>query len=33
MIKVFYKTIHHFFPKLSVWLNSVDDPRVKKNNL
>jgi len=31
MIDVFYKTIHHFFPKLSVWLNQVDDPRVKKN--
>jgi len=31
MIDVFYKTIHHFFPKLSVWLNSIDDPRVKKN--
>lgn len=30
MIKVFYKTIYHFFPKLSVWLNSIDDPRVKK---
>ena len=24
---VFFKTIHHFFPKLSVWLNTTDDPR------
>ena len=31
MIKVFHRTIHHFFPELSKWLNSVDDPRVKKN--
>ena len=24
---VFFKTVHHFFPKLSIWLQSVDDPR------
>jgi len=33
MIKVFHKTMHHFFPKLSNWLNQVDDPRVKKNHI
>jgi len=28
---LFFKTIHHFFPKLSKWLNQVVDPRqVKK---
>ena len=27
---VFFKTTHHFFPKLSKWLNTVDDPRVLK---
>ena len=26
---VFFKTISHFFPKLSRWLGSVDDPRNK----
>ena len=26
---VFAKTINHFFPKLSIWLGSVDDPRNK----
>jgi len=26
---VFFKTINHFFPKLSRWLGSVDDPRNK----
>jgi len=26
---VFFKTINHFFPKLSTWLSSVDDPRNK----
>ena len=26
---VFFKTINHFFPKLSSWLSSVDDPRNK----
>jgi len=26
---VFFKTINHFFPKLSIWLSSVDDPRDK----
>jgi len=26
---VFLKTISHFFPKLSIWLESVDDPRNK----
>jgi len=26
---VFFKTINHFFPKLSIWLCSVDDPRNK----
>ncbi|GAI93760.1 unnamed protein product, partial [marine sediment metagenome] len=24
---VFFKTVHHFFPKLTKWLQSVDDPR------
>ena len=24
---VFLKTVHHFFPKLTIWLASVDDPR------
>ena len=24
---VFFKTVHHFFPRLSKWLQSVDDPR------
>ena len=27
---VFFQTIHHFFPKLSKWLNRIDDPRVAK---
>lgn len=31
MIEVFYRTMHHYFPKLSIWLNKIDDPRVKKN--
>ena len=31
MIEVFYRTVHHYFPKLSIWLNNIDDPRVKKN--
>ena len=26
---VFFKTVHHFFPKLTRWLASVDDPRNK----
>lgn len=26
---VFFKTIHHFFPKLTRWLEAVDDPRDK----
>jgi hypothetical protein len=26
---VFFKTINHFFPKLTKWLSSVDDPRNK----
>ena len=26
---VFFKTINHFFPKLSIWLETVDDPRNK----
>ncbi len=26
---VFFKTIHHFFPKLSIWFNQADDPRQK----
>lgn len=26
---VFFKTINHFFPKLSIWLSLVDDPRNK----
>ena len=26
---VFFKTIHHFFPKLTKWLEAVDDPRNK----
>jgi len=30
MIEVFYRTMHHYFPKLSIWLNQIDDPRVKK---
>ncbi len=25
----FFKTTNHFFPKLSIWLSSVDDPRNK----
>jgi len=24
---VFFKTVHHFFPKLTRWLEAVDDPR------
>ena len=24
---IFFKTVSHFFPKLSRWLQSVDDPR------
>ena len=24
---IFFKTVSHFFPKLSIWLQSVDDPR------
>ena len=24
---VFFKTVHHFFPKLTKWLEAVDDPR------
>ena len=31
MIEVFYRTMGHYFPKLSIWLNNIDDPRVKKN--
>lgn len=26
----FFKTVHHFFPKLSDWLNGVKDPRQQK---
>ena len=26
---IFFKTVSHFFPKLSRWLQSVDDPRNK----
>jgi len=26
---VFFKTVCHFFPKLTKWLNRVDDPRSK----
>ena len=31
MIEVFYRTMSHYFPKLSIWLNKIDDPRIKKN--
>lgn len=27
--EVFLKTVNHFFPKLTKWLNAVDDPRNK----
>ena len=30
VIKVFYKTVHHFFSHLSSWLNSVNEPRGEK---
>jgi len=31
ILDVFFKTINHFFPKLSKWLNAINDPRqVKK---
>ena len=30
MIGVFYRTMHYYFPKFSIWLNQIDDPRVKK---
>jgi len=26
---IFFKTVTHFFPKLTSWLNQIDDPRNK----
>lgn len=27
ILEAFFKTVHHFFPKLTSWLNKIDDPR------